>query len=166
MRHKDQLSVIMRLTGGEPVEAMVFVALGERLMDLLNDERGFIPAKIKDSGEIIVVAKSQIISIIETKADDGDGKAHSSERAHSDADAAASKVIDPYAVLRVASDATTDDIRAAYKQRIKAVHPDTIASLGLDEDLSRAAVRTTQKLNYAYRKIMREREGQSEAASA
>ena len=67
------------------------------------------------------------------------------------------KKFDPYAVLKLDHSATVNEIRAAYKSRIKAVHPDTIAALGLDEDLADAALKKTQKLNYAYRKIMRER---------
>ena len=45
---------------------------------------------------------------------------------------------------------------------MKAVHPDTIASLDLDDDLARAALLAAQKVNYAYKKIMRERAVENE----
>jgi hypothetical protein len=158
MRHKGQANVVMRLTGGDPFEATVFVALGERLTDLLNDGRRFIPARVVEDGKTIIVAKSQIISIIESNVENANEQDEPTDQRQAEHEGAPGKKIDPYAVLRVTPNAGMDEIRAAYKMRIKAVHPDSIAALGLDEDLARAAVKTTQKLNYAYRKILRERE--------
>lgn len=146
-RHKNETPVRLQLIGGEPENAHVFNVNGERITDLLNDPRSFIPIRTQSAG-LKIVAKTQIVSILEY-GDDVNPK--------SEARPAIGKSRGPYAVLRIEEDASIEDIRAAYKARIKSVHPDLIASLNLDEDLSRAALLATQKLNYAYRKIMRDR---------
>lgn len=152
-RHKNEAPVQLQLAGADPVEAFIFHVNGERLTDLLNDPRAFIPIRMTN-GEVMIVAKSQIASIIETE-----------HRDHDDVKPAP-RSFDPYETLRISPSASTDELRAAFKARIKAVHPDTVASLGLDEDLAKAASQATQKIIYAYRKIMRERGEGQEAATA
>lgn len=153
-RQKSETPVAVRMACGDAFEATVYLLHGARLTDLLNDERAFIPAQRVD-GDMIVLAKSQIISIV-------DKSAAQEEPADTEDDEGtdniASRKFDPYTVLKLDPSASNSEIRAAYKSRIKAVHPDTIAALGLDDELVDAALKTTQKLNYAYRKIMRERE--------
>lgn len=160
-RHRNEIDVSLRMMSADkPVNATVFASLGERASDLLNDSRAFIPVRLH-SGETMIIAKSQIAAITESiENDDEEQKSRiHGEDFSSDADApekpAAS--FDAYAMLKVAPDAGADEIRAAYKARIKAVHPDTMASLGLDEEIAKAALLATQKVNYAYQKIMRER---------
>ena len=193
VRHKNQAKVSIQIVEQEPFTGIVFLAIGDRLIDLLNDDRSFIPIK-RDDGGMIIVAKSQIASIIEADATDDDvapeesvadseptddladaqveedtAPDDESENKQSEKEAAperAGRRFDPYATLRVSEDATIEEIRTAYKTRIKAVHPDSIAALGLDEDLARAALHTTQKVNYAYRKIMKERESMAEAEAS
>lgn len=156
-RHKLETSVRLQMAGTAPFDATVFHVHGERITDLLNDPRAFIPVRTKDG--VMIVAKTQIVSIIEMK----DEEEPVLEVEAEEVEPAKNPGFNPYAMLRVAADATTEEIRAAYKKRIKAVHPDTVASLGLDEDLAKAALLTTQKLNYAYKKIMRERGGECAA---
>jgi len=150
-RHKFEKPVRLQLAGADPIDAVIFHVNGERLTDLLNDPRAFIPVRTKDG--VMIVAKSQIASIIESEAEEEEPVIEEEE------EPSKTPGFDPYAMLRVAPDASIEEIRTAYKKRIKAVHPDTVASLGLDEDLAKAALQTTQKLNYAYKKIMRMREG-------
>ena len=148
-RHKTETTVQLQLTGQKPVEASVFHVNGERLTDLLNDPRAFIPVR-SATGDIMILAKTQIASIIEFET-------RQREETPDEPSKRASKSFDPYLTLRISPDASHEEIRAAYRARIKAVHPDTVASLDLDEDLSKAASQATQKIIYAYRKIMRER---------
>lgn len=164
-RHVNGADVRMALTGAAPFNAVVYLTLGQRLSDLLNDQRHFIPVRL-ENGQAMIAAKSQIVSIteIDSLADtdaeaDADSGADSGAAAPAKAKArpAPRRGFDPYAVLRVAPDADLDAVRAAYKARMKAVHPDTVAGLGLDDDLARAALLAAQKVNFAYRKIMRER---------
>lgn len=156
--HKNCADVCLTLTDGASLKGVVYLAIGQRLTDLLNDNRAFIPVR-KENGETIALAKSQIASVSEREAvkkprDDEDENAEPAKR----------KPFDPYAMLRVSPEASIEDIRAAYKARMKAVHPDTIAALDLDEDLAKAALLAAQKVNYAYQKILREREAPESAA--
>jgi hypothetical protein len=160
-RHRNEINILLTLAnGGPPVAAIVFASLGERASDLMNDARAFIPVKLK-SGETMIVAKTQIASIIESQAardSDGRSKIHGENFSAEDKlEDNSTNAFDAYAMLRIKPTATNDEIRAAYKARMKAVHPDTFASLGLDEEIAKAAVLATQKVNFAYQKIMRER---------
>ncbi|WDI30886.1 J domain-containing protein [Hyphococcus flavus] len=160
-RHRNEIEVFMRLKGsddGAPVT--IFASNGERPQDILNDDRTFIPIR-RQSGETILIAKSQIEALTERTSkleDEADNEALEEEfNQESIKEAISKKSFDPYALLRIAPGASPEEIRAAYKARIKAVHPDTLAALGLDEDITKAAILATQKVNYAYQKIMRER---------
>lgn len=180
-RHKHAVRVRMTMAGSEPFDASVFLKIDERLIDLLNDSRTFIPIR-RDDGAMMIVAKSNIISIIESPTEDAPLSGSSPEpecaeppkpddpQPEEPATAPEPpprprRVIDPYEVLRVDRNASIEEVKKAYKARIKAVHPDTIASFDLDEDLSRAAHQSTQKVNQAYDRIMRERQ-QTEDAKA
>jgi DnaJ-class molecular chaperone len=163
-RHRNEINILLTMsTGQAPVAATVFASLGERASDLMNDSRAFIPVRLC-SGETLIVAKTQIASIIEAGVQSEEnarskiyGEDFSAEPKLEDKQP---KLFDAYAMLRVSPAATNEEIRTAYKARMKAVHPDTFASLGLDEAISKAAVLATQKVNYAYHKIMRERGAQ------
>ncbi len=151
-RHTSEVNVTLKLSGEAPIFASVFLKHSERLIDLLNDSRLFIPIRGAD-GETMIIAKSAIASIIET---------HSGEQDEKDEDVGGDEArrrtsFDPYKVLRVDASASDEEIKRAWKERIKAVHPDAIAALDLDDELRRAAVIATQKVNYAYKQIMRER---------
>ncbi len=159
-RHTNEVSVSLKLRGEEPFLASVFLKHSERLIDLLNDARLFIPIRGAD-GETMIIAKSAIASIVET----GAGGDEACEEPRSDT-AGRRASFDPYKVLRVDASASDEEVKRAYKERIKAVHPDAIAALDLDEDLRRAALLATQKANHAYRQIMRERAEPLKGASS
>ena len=75
----------------------------------------------------------------------------------------------PYAILRIQSDATFQEVKDAWKTRVKACHPDRVSSLGVDEEIEYAARRATQKINMAYDEIvghMREKAKAKKAAAA
>lgn len=160
-RHRNEIDVFLRLKGvEEEVPVTIFASLGERALDLLNDERPFIPVRC-NNGKTMLIAKTQIESVVEQN----DGKTEEEELEQLEEDftqetireAISKKSFDPYEMLRVEPGASPEEIRAAYKARIKAVHPDALASLGLDDDITKAAILATQKVNYAYQKIMKER---------
>ena len=160
-RHRNEIHVMLRMSNSEkPVGATVFASLGERASDLLNDARAFLPVRLA-SGETMIVAKSQIASIIEN-AEPAEEKQKS--KLHGEDFSGGEKLedkglqaFDAYATLRVAPTASNDEIRTAYKTRMKAVHPDRLADLGLDEEIAKAALHASQKVNFAYQKIMRDR---------
>jgi hypothetical protein len=176
---KNEVLVTLSLMSDEYFEAWVFLRPDERLLDLLNDPRPFIPVRRLD-GATMIISKSNIISIIEKKdqadeqkasaraaetprlegSTERDPRAEFAEELDGAADAAkmrrASR-FDPYKILRISMDATIEEIRRAYKSRIKAVHPDTLAGLDVDDEISNAALLATQKVTLAYQRILKER---------
>lgn len=165
-RHRNEIDVLLRLKdSAEDIPVTIFASLGERALDLLNDERTFIPVR-QPSGEIALIAKTQIASLTERKGENE--KEEEPELLEEDfsqestKETAAKNSFDPYAMLRISPQASPEEIRAAFKARIKAVHPDALAFLDLDEDIKKAAILATQKVNYAYQKIMRERGASAE----
>ncbi|MEM8935104.1 MAG: J domain-containing protein [Pseudomonadota bacterium] len=152
-RERRAVAVRLLLAGQPAIDAEVYCLGDERLSDLLNDQRAFIPVSTPEGD--MMVSKSHVVSLVELDA------APEPEREEK-AEPEQSTKFDPYAILRIDPSASAEEIRAAYRARIKAVHPDAIASIGLDEDFAKAAHRATQRLNYAYQKIVRER-GDNEA---
>lgn len=173
---KIEVLVTLSLVGDEFFEARVFLRADERLLDLLNDPRAFIPVRRTD-GATMIIAKSNIVSIIEKSSaraqekpasetpriegfTEKDPRAEFAEELDAKTDESKARRaarFDPYKVLRISMDATIEEIRRAYKSRIKAVHPDTLAGLDVDDEISNAALLATQKVTLAYQRILRER---------
>jgi DnaJ-domain-containing protein 1 len=53
-----------------------------------------------------------------------------------------------YLILDLKSDATVDEIKSSYKQKMKEYHPDRVANLGIE--LKQLAEQKTQEINRAY----------------
>ncbi|MEZ5916982.1 MAG: hypothetical protein R3C40_05370 [Parvularculaceae bacterium] len=94
-RPKNEISVTMSLSGDEFFDGKVFLKQDERLIDLLNDPRAFIPVRRED-GATVIVAKANIVSIIEKQA-----KEAPEEKAEPPKEKRRSS-FDPYKVLRLA----------------------------------------------------------------
>ena len=190
-RHKKELPIDLVIAGEAPLSGAIFVANGERLTAVLNDQRAFIPFR-ENGGAIRIVAKTTIVSVRDRSntvhGDDADPSERFETITHTrragdnpagrdsagektvggDARADAGRGFDPYAFLGVHPEASLEDIKSIYKSKMKAVHPDAVAASGGDEAQARAALLATQKLNHAYRKILHERKAdpqQSDASS-
>lgn len=155
-RSKSAVAVTLKLADQDAFDASVFLRYDERLIDLLNDERAFIPI-MGPKGDPMIIAKTNITSIIEREdasehqdeADDANDESDSHEHI-----VRPNITFDPYMILRIPRDADLDTIKHAYKERIKSVHPDALEALDLDPDLKQAAILSTQKVNRAYKAIM------------
>jgi len=169
-RKKIEVAVTMSLAHDEIFSGAVFLDANERLIDLLNDARAFIPVR-RDDGATVIVAKSNIVSIIERPGQDTFQNAD--DATEDDAGGAGEQDsggepgqprrsnFDPYKVLRISPDATIDEIRRAHKVRIKAVHPDTLVGLDLNDEIQKAAMAAAQRINVAYNRILKERREQA-----
>lgn len=140
-------ALVQIVTGnGRQVVGEIFLGQGERLVDLLNDSRKFLPVE-QGKGEVKVISKSAI----------------------SEAKLLAMEPVDkrnPYAILRIQRGATMAEVKAAWMKRIKMTHPDRLAALDMDEHVQYAARIACQKVNQAYDEIMRElREAKRDATS-
>ena len=64
---------------------------------------------------------------------------------------------DPYSVLHVEPDAPDDEVRAAWKAAVVALHPDRLTGRGESAEAVAKAEEATKSLNAAYEEVMRER---------
>lgn len=133
---KARLMVRLCLTDASEVEGELWCAQGERLADVLNDDRAFLP--IGEGDTVRCIAKSVIATAEPLGAPPREAS-------------------DPYAILRVEPAASDAEVRAAWMSRMKASHPDRLAALGLDEAVVYAARRACQRINAAHDEVMRER---------
>jgi DnaJ like chaperone protein len=135
---RNKYAVEVELDDGKVQTLFVFVAPASRVIDMLNDERSFIPFETSD-GTIVIYKKSAIRRLSELFA---------AER---------SATRDPYDIIDVSAKATDKELHDAYRRAIAAVHPDHIQSLGLPEEFIELATRRAMAINDAYDRIKRER---------
>lgn len=132
---RRKIAVRLDRDGGLDEElAYIFIAPTQRVTDVLNDEREFLPFERPD-GSVLVVAKRTIRSIRPLEI----GRLVNDK--------------DPYDLLGVTLAATDEEVHDAYRRSIAAVHPDRVNTLGLPEDFLEMATRKAALLNDAYRKI-------------
>ena len=132
---KNRRKIAVSLDTGDGEELVyMFVYPTERVIDTLNDDRGFLPFERPD-GSLTIVAKKIIrrLSPIEIAR-------------HVD-------FKDPYDVLGVPLTASDAEVHDAYHRAVAAVHPDRVHSLGLPGDFLEMATRRAAQINDAYRKI-------------
>ena len=73
------------------------------------------------------------------------------------ASSAASGAPDPYEVLGVGRGASDEEVRKAYRDKAKSLHPDILRAQGLPEELMGRANEQMAKINDAWAEIKRER---------
>jgi hypothetical protein len=135
---KNKYAVEVELDDGRVLILFVFVTPAARVIDMLNDDRQFIPFETSD-GSIVIYKKTAIRRLSPLFA----------------AERTASK--DPYDIIDVSHKATDQEIHEAYRKGIASVHPDHIQALGLPEEFIELATRRAAAINDAYDKIKRER---------
>jgi hypothetical protein len=135
---RNKYAVEVELEDGKVQTLFVFVAPATRVIDVLNDERMFIPFETTD-GTIIIYKKNAIKRLTELFA----------------AERAATR--DPYDIIDVSAKATDKEVHEAYRRAITSVHPDHIQSLGLPREFIELATRRAMAVNDAYDRIKRER---------
>lgn len=135
---RNKYAVEVELDDGNIRTLFVFVAPGSRVIDMLNDERMFIPFEAGD-GAIVIYKKSAIKRLSELFA---------AER---------SATRDPYDIIDVSAKASDKEIHEAYRRAIASVHPDHIQSLGLPQEFIELATKRAMAINDAYDRIKRER---------
>ena len=118
-----------RLVTGE-----VILRQARSLADVMSDPRPFMAIRL--AGEVHAISKEMILDI--QALDEGGVPIEENE---------------PYAVLRIERDAAEEEVRAAWRRRLKACHPDLVAAIG-DEDLIAAAHEATRRVTQAYQAVM------------
>lgn len=106
---KQKILVVLHLTTGEFMFGFVHAAQTERISDVLNDQRGFLPFEDVD-GERMIHAKTSIMRVYEI--------CNVTLHFHHP---------DPYVVLGVSRGDSWDTVQHAYRQHIELYHPDRYA---------------------------------------
>jgi DnaJ-domain-containing protein 1 len=135
---KNKLLVELQLDTGVQLTGYVFVGQQQRLSDLMNDERGFLPFEAMD-GAITIFLKTMMRSV----------------KPINRSQAAASE--NPYTILGIAENASDAAVREAYHRRVQETHPDRLASMGLAPEFVRFAHDRMTRVNDAYNRIKTQR---------
>jgi DnaJ-class molecular chaperone len=135
--HKTPISVEITLTDGSVFRGMIFTTPKGRLIDVLNDERDFIPVGNAE-GAVMAIAKTAIKQI-----------------ALPAMEAPVYRGSDPYQILGVAENVSEAKLREAYHQLSLKNHPDRIRGFGLGSDFLELASQNMVRINNAYAHILR-----------
>ena len=139
--HKTRHRVSLTLNDGTIVAGFMFLGARERLLDVFNDSRRFLPIETTDD-RLVFLAKSAIAlaepvpETVVQRASDYDGD-------------------NPYAVLGVPQGADETTLKSAYHDLMRAFHPDQVIAAGLSDGLVKLAEQRVQRINEAYRLLVR-----------
>lgn len=136
---KVKIEVEIELQDGRILLGSVFGAPKQRLSDLLNDERQFVPFE-SSAGLVTVLRKSSILRATPVlqiaKVDAGKN---------------------PYKVLGVPETISDEALKEAYHQIGRETHPDRLFALGLPKEFVELANEKMARVNDAYRRIAQQR---------
>lgn len=139
--------VALTLTDDAVVTVSVRMPLSNKLGDALNAPDMFLDV-LTAGGEQQFIAKSAIRaarSMEMPRADQIDLDARQSGLAN----------LEPHAVLKVAKEATPDEIKHAYHRMARLYHPDRIASYELPEEIKDYARAMLVRINLAFEQLRR-----------
>ncbi len=153
---KWQIEVRVELDDGARLLGFLFVKPMQRLSDLLNDTRSFLPMQTAD-GLIVQLAKSTIAKVVQL-----------------DQKAEAAAITDPYDILGVSPRVSDQKLKESYHALCNEYHPDKLVSVGVATEFIDLANSRITRIIDAYRRvqIMRRsaagngRNGQNGEASA
>ncbi len=136
---KRKIEVKVELDDGTTMLASLFLMQQQRVSDLLNDDRRFLPLLTSD-GIITNVRKNAIYRVTpmgqEVQADHDN---------------------DPFKILDVPETITDDELREVYVKLAHDYHPDRVQASGLSADFLELANTRMAKINDAYGRIARQR---------
>jgi hypothetical protein len=138
---KWRVEAAVELEDGTNLLGFLFVKPMQRISDLLNDHRQFLPLQVTD-GPIVHLHKSKIAKVTQLTQESETEEA-----------------FDPYEVLGVSPAASDEKLKEAYHNLCSAYHPDKLQGLGLPSDFSEIANSRIVRIIDAYRRIMAARQG-------
>jgi DnaJ-domain-containing protein 1 len=152
-QEKSRIAAQLTLASGETLVAQIMGNTTGKLLDTLNRPEPFIEVEMTD-GTSRVIARQTILGATAIAAP----KADELQRAQR------GWAFDPCAVLGVPANATAEEIRSAYMQRVKSYHPDRFVSLNLPKEVEDYAASMLQRINTAYQALQPKNNEAAEAA--
>jgi len=132
---KIKIDVQVELHNGTQLLGVLFLRRDQRMSDLLNDQRDFLPLETTD-GLIINLAKAYVAKVVQL------GQVATSRES-----------TDPYLILGVDKNASDDEVRKTYLRRVQNYHPDVIHGAGLPPEFVDLANTQMARINDAYQRI-------------
>ncbi len=137
--HKRKVQVKVELDDGTTMLASLFLLQQQRVSDLLNDNRRFLPLQTSE-GIITNLRKTAIYRVTPIEQD-----------VTQDLDN------DPFKILKVPDTISNDALREAYVKLCHDYHPDRVQASGLAAEFIELANSRMAKINDAYSRITRQR---------
>jgi DnaJ domain len=134
---KKQL-VELELDTGDILNGYLFLGQTQRLSDLMNDDRTFLPFEAMD-GAITIFTKGMARRVKPVE--------------KQQAAAATDSGVDPYSLLGVPATATDVQLREAYHRKVQETHPDKLSNAGVSAEIVKFAHERMARINEAYNKI-------------
>ena len=139
--------VALSLSGGTVINVSVKLPLSNKIADALNNADQFLDIITMDGDQMFIskaeVKQARLVDV--PKASQLNFYRRASDRA----------TFDPYTVLKVAKDASADEIRDAYHRLTKLYHPDRLATFDLPPEMQDYARVMQVRINLAYEQIGR-----------
>jgi DnaJ-domain-containing protein 1 len=140
---KWQIEVRVELDNGTRLLGFLFVKPTQRLSELLNDQRSFLPMQTLD-GLIVQLAKSTIAKVVQL-----------------DQTAEAESITDPYDILGVSPRVSDQKLKESYHALCTEYHPDKLLSLGVAPEFIDLANSRITRIIDAYRRVQIMRRGKA-----
>jgi len=133
---KKKVLVELELDGGTILNGYLFVGQTQRLSDLMNDDRIFLPFEALD-GAVTIFTKSMTRRVCPV------------ENVQQQT-ASTAEETDPFRLLGVPPTATETQLKEAYHRKVQETHPDKLSGLGLSPELIKYAHERMSRINEAY----------------
>jgi DnaJ-domain-containing protein 1 len=139
-RSKMRTEVELLLDDGSSLLCKLAVAQEQRLSDVMNDDRVFLPVEISN-GYVVLIRKNTIVKAVQLdqKVDTMNAK-------------------DPYELLGVDSSITNEQLTRAYRSLCSENHPDKLQASGLSPRFIDIANTRMARINDAYKRILDSRQ--------
>ena len=137
--------MLLTLADNQVVTVSIRLPLSRRLADALNNDDVFLDA-ITPSGQQQFIAKSTIKLVRSANVPRAD-------QLDTEGRVPGTPAFDPYAILKVAKDASPEDIKSAYHRMARLYHPDRIASYELPDEVKDYVRTMLVRINLAFEQI-------------
>ncbi len=133
---KVDIEVEVHLDDGSQFLGVLSLGQGQRVSDLMNDERNFIPIQLH-GGSVVIQRKSAIAKV-----------------APLDQHVDQEKISDPYEILGVARNVSDEELKRLYYSLCAENHPDRVQSSGLSPHFVEMANSRMIRINDAYQRVL------------
>ncbi len=133
---KINVEIEVHLDDGSQFLGMVSIRQGQRVSELMNDERQFLPIQMPE-GNVVILRKTAIFKLVPLDQ-------------HIEHD----KILDPYDILGIPRSVSDEDLTRFYHKVCKENHPDKVQSAGLSPQYLDMATSRMIRINDAYERIV------------